>query len=139
MDEIRSSDRLHGRAGAWVADMQNRAEPDSVLEALAKNFQYLLERVEEWEAGTIDPGDLPRFDADVQSVIIYAVWFGTLWELSHPAIYAVLDGERLVGLYGHRENAEERAADYRSYRVQRMSVADGDTDPEDLISEVDHA
>lgn len=112
--------------------MREETSEGTVLNHLGKDFGYLLEHTDEWEDGEIQPGDLPKFDRDIQSVIIYSVLFGTLWELAHPSIYAVMDGEKLVGLYGHKENAEERAEEL-GCRVQRMSVADGDEDPEEII------
>lgn len=127
------------RARQWVGmmlDESEECEGDLTL-LLAENFEYLLDHVDDWEDGEIRPGDLPNFGDESQAVIIYSTLFGTLWELSHPSLWAVMEGRgELIGLYGHEENATERADERDHWFVQRMSVADGDKDPEEIVGEV---
>lgn len=118
------------RVTAWIELTLEDAEEGTVLYNLAENLEYLNEHVDEWEDGGVEPGDLPNFDPHVQSVILRSVWFGTLWELAHPSIFVVLDGDHhFVGVYGIEENAEERAAEI-SGTYHRQSVADCDKPPE---------
>jgi len=118
----------------FVAMLRQGAEADSVPATLAECFEHLMDNVEEWEDGDIDAGDLPGFSEEIQWVIMHSIMFGTLWELAHPSIYAVLDDEgRLIGLYGHQSNADDRAADEPGWYVQRQSVADGDQGYEAVV------
>lgn len=121
------------RVTAWVDQALEKADEGTVLYQLAENLQYLNDHVDEWEDGAIEPGDLPNFDVQVQSVIIRSVWFGTLWELAHPSLYVVFDGDGdFTGLYGTESNAKDRA-DELGGTYHRQSVADGDKDPEEIL------
>jgi len=124
-----------GTRAEWYAQMlrQGVAE-DSMGATLAECFEFLLANVDAWEAGEITPADLPGFDQDAQWLILQCVMFGTLWELTHPHLWAVLDAEgRLIGLYGHEANAEARADNEAGWTVCRQSVADGDQPPEAIL------
>lgn len=124
------------RARRWLNSMLEASEDaeGDLSGKLAENLEYLLDHVDEWEAGEIREGDLPHFGDEVQAVIVYSVLFGTLWELSHPSIWAVMQGRgELIGLYGHEHNARDRAADHEGWFVERMGVADGDKPPEAIV------
>lgn len=122
------------RAEQWVREIAAEAEKGSTLGDLAENFAYLLDHTDEWEDGAVHPEDLPNFDEGLQTLIVYSVMLGTLWELAHPSIYAVMDGQQLIALYGSETEAEERADELGpSVHVQRMSVADGDEPPEAIL------
>ena len=127
------------RARVWVAGLLKEDE-ETFAHALGECFEYLLEHVDEWEDSEVHPGDLPRFEEEIQATIIYSVLFGTLWELSHPSIWAVMDGEGyLIGLYGHETNAEDRAEDDPGWFVVRQSVVDGDQPPEEILARLEEA
>ena len=127
------------RARHWV-DMLLEEDEETFAHALGECFEYLLEHVDDWEDSEIEPGDLPRFKEEIQATIIYSVLFGTLWELSHPSIWAVMDGDGyLIGLYGHEENAEERAEDDPGWFVARQTVVDGDQPPEEILGKMEEA
>lgn len=122
------------RAEQWVKEIAAEADEGSNAAELAENFAYLLDHTDEWEDGAVRPGDLPNFDDGLQTLIVYSAMLGTLWELAHPSIYAVMDGQKLIALYGDKTEAEERADELGpSVRAQRMSVADGDEPPEAIL------
>lgn len=121
------------RSRHWV-DQLLQEDEETLAHALGECFEYLLDHVDEWEDSEVHAGDLPRFEEGIQATIIYSVHFGTLWELSHPSIWAVMDGDgRLIGLYGHEDNAEDRAEDDPDWFVSRQSVTDGDLPPEEIV------
>lgn len=93
-----------------------------VMQMMGTNLDTMYENPDILET----PGDLPHGDMKTKEVMVYSVIFGQLWELSFPALYAVLDTEsQFYGLYSGANKAKE-AADPPTTYVQRVAVVDGD-------------
>lgn len=105
-------------------------ENGEMMTAVAENLTALEDDLYALQ----NPEDLPRLDENVRTLIVYSVMFGTLWELSHPALYAVLGvDDQFHGLYADPEDAEAAAEDDPDWVTQRISVIDGDLPPEDIL------
>lgn len=56
------------------------------------------------------------------------------WEASYPSLWAILEGQQFRELHHSRRHARERAARWPGAHAQRVSVADGDLPPGEVIS-----
>lgn len=63
-------------------------------------FQYLKDHVDEFEAGDIDPEDLPHVSPDAGGLIMASVIFGLMWEREYPATDKEAIKDRLVHTLG---------------------------------------
>lgn len=126
--------------GADPADQVERfqaadGEPQQVLGDI---FEFLLDNRDEFEDGDLSPDEIPTVEKNTKWLIAYSVLFGMLWELSHPSLYGVFTSDQeFVDMYWTPDEAEAAAEPHDDYYVQRVSVADGDLPPEEIIGDPD--
>lgn len=97
----------------WFANQLLDDEMNELQQKVGRNFEFLLDNVEYWESSEFDYTDLPELERDSKWLIQICVVFGVRWPpAKNNVLYVVSrDNSEFVGLYGHEENAEERAVE----------------------------
>lgn len=110
-------------------------------QSLGTVFEFMLDNREAFESGNLSPDEFPLFDQNTKWLIAYSTLFGMLWELSHPSLHGVFDAnQQLRAIYWDPKEAAAAAEDFdRAHYTQRLSVADGDLPPEDVIGTIEPA
>lgn len=113
------------RVTSWLDMMKRRAEEDKneLLGQVAENLRYFITHLDEWESGAFDYTNPPHFNDEVKWMTKYCVQFGSQLVTTHATLHLVSDTEgTFVGLYGHEENAENRATERSGFKTQPITL-----------------
>jgi hypothetical protein len=119
-----SNDAQEGttRVHTWVQNFIE-TEDNETLRKLGRNFEYLLDNVDEWEAGNIGLGDLPTLNKADHFLQLRSVGFGCHLAALDAELYIVSDETgSFLGAYGTETHATDRADDNPAYTVTPVGV-----------------
>ena len=119
-----SNDAQEGttRVHTWVQNFIE-TEDNETLRKLGRNFEYLLDNIDEWEAGNIGLGDLPTLNKADHFLQLRSVGFGCHLAARDAELYIVSDETgAFLGAYGTETHAADRADDNPEYTVTFIDV-----------------
>jgi hypothetical protein len=117
-DDI-SEDEIPKNLSNWLDRMETK---DDFLQDLSENFRYLMNNLEDYENGDIDPKELPNFSKSEKYIIMCSVIFGCSIYPMLVDFYEVTDENGFVGVFSDENMAYKQLEDNNSGNIRTVNV-----------------